>query len=918
MQKIEMFNFHNSVNNIKQNSSNHNSNHNSNNKINNNKNNSNNYISHKMHLQSAKTQSHRFAQSYGWMQVFLLLTLFVIGNQSAWQENIRPKLYVELGPEDILKFLGNESVVDHFKLVTKDGNSLLIGARNTVFNLSIHDLAEQQRLVWTSPEDDTKMCLVKGKDEEACQNYIRIMVVPSPGRLFVCGTNSFRPMCNTYVINDSNYTLEATKNGQAVCPYDPRHNSTSVLADNELYSGTVADFSGSDPIIYREPLQTEQYDSLSLNAPNFVSSFTQGDFVYFFFRETAVEFINCGKAIYSRVARVCKWDKGGPHRFRNRWTSFLKSRLNCSIPGDYPFYFNEIQSASNLVEGQYGSMSSKLIYGVFNTPTNSIPGSAVCAFALQDIADTFEGQFKEQSGINSNWLPVNNAKVPEPRPGSCHNDSRTLPDPTLNFIKTHSLMDENVPAFFGQPILVRTSTIYRFTQIAVDAQIKTPGGKTYDVIFVGTDHGKIIKSVNAESADSAEKVTSVVIEEIDVLPKSEPIRNLEIVRTMQYDQPKDGSYDDGKLIIVTDSQVIAIQLHRCHNDKITSCSECVALQDPYCAWDKIAGKCRSHGAPRWLEENYFYQNVATGQHAACPSGKINSKDANVGEQKGFRNDMDLLDSRRQSKDQETIDNIDKNFEDIINAQYTVETLVMAVLAGSIFSLLVGFFTGYFCGRRCHKDEDDNLPYPDTEYEYFEQRQNVNSFPSSCRIQQEPKLLPQVEEVTYAEPVLLPQPPPQNKMHSPKNTLRKPPMHQMHPGPNSETLFQFQPDGYNTQQTYRGRDNFGTLRSHQVMGENYRRGDGFSTTRSVKKAVNNTNTRNRSLGRARRQPPRHGIVTQHRSNSPQQQQQQQQQQQPHSSSGSSPVMSNSSSSPAPPSSSPSPQESPKNCSYIYRD
>ncbi|CAD7000623.1 unnamed protein product [Ceratitis capitata] len=221
-------------------------------------------------------------------------------------------------------------------------------------------------------------------------------------------------------------------------------------------------------------------------------------------------------------------------------------------------------------------------------------------------------------------------------------------------------------------------------------------------------------------------------------------------------------------------------------------------------------------------------------------GKINSKDANVGEQKGYRDDMDLLDSRRQGKDQEIINIMgDKNFEgpqisaDIINAQYTVETLVMAVLAGSIFSLLVGFFTGYFCGRRCHKDEDDNLPYPDTEYEYFEQRQNVNRIPfSPPSIQAEPKLLPQVEEVTYAEPVLLPQPPPQNKMqHSPKSTLRKP-MH--HHGPNSETLFQFQPDGYNTQQTYRGRDNFGTLRSHQVMGDNYRRGDGFSTTRSVKK------------------------------------------------------------------------------------
>lgn len=79
---------------------------------------------------------------------------------------------------------------------------------------------------------------------------------------------------------------------------------------------------------------------------------------------------------------------------------------------------------------------------------------------------------------------------------------------------------------------------------------------------------------------------------------------------------------------------------------------------------------------------------------------------------------------------------------------------------------------------------------------------------------------------------------------------------------------------------------------------------------------------------RRQPPRHDIgkyiarcflffwdlikiffysVSQNRSDSPQ-----------HSSSGSSPVLSHSSSSPAPPSSSPSPQESPKNCSYIYRD
>lgn len=33
------------------------------------------------------------------------------------------------GPDEVLKFQGNDTVIDHFKLVLRDGNSLLIGAR---------------------------------------------------------------------------------------------------------------------------------------------------------------------------------------------------------------------------------------------------------------------------------------------------------------------------------------------------------------------------------------------------------------------------------------------------------------------------------------------------------------------------------------------------------------------------------------------------------------------------------------------------------------------------------------------------------------------------------------------------------------------------------------------------------------------
>lgn len=35
---------------------------------------------------------------------------------------------------------------------------------------------------------------------------------------------------------------------------------------------------------------------------------------------------------------------------------------------------------------------SSLIYAVFTTPQNAIPGSAVCAYQIDDIIDAFEGK----------------------------------------------------------------------------------------------------------------------------------------------------------------------------------------------------------------------------------------------------------------------------------------------------------------------------------------------------------------------------------------------------------------------------------------------------------------------------------------------------------------------------------------------
>lgn len=69
------------------------------------------------------------------------------------------------------------------------------------------------------------------------------------------------------------------------------------------------------------------------------------------------------------MARVCKRDMGGSPRALDRhWTSFLKLRLNCSVPGDSAFYFDVLQAFTGPVN-LYGRSA---LFGVFTTQTNRL------------------------------------------------------------------------------------------------------------------------------------------------------------------------------------------------------------------------------------------------------------------------------------------------------------------------------------------------------------------------------------------------------------------------------------------------------------------------------------------------------------------------------------------------------------------
>ena len=134
--------------------------------------------------------------------------------------------------DDVRTFLGNQTHTDHFKLLNQDGNSLLIGARNVVYNISLEDLTEnvEQRIEWNSRNRDTELCLVKGKSEDDCNNYIRVLAKQSNDSLLVCGTNSYNPRCRTYVKNEHGvHEVAREHSGRGYCPYDPRHNSTFMF-----------------------------------------------------------------------------------------------------------------------------------------------------------------------------------------------------------------------------------------------------------------------------------------------------------------------------------------------------------------------------------------------------------------------------------------------------------------------------------------------------------------------------------------------------------------------------------------------------------------------------------------------------------------------------------------------------------------
>uniref|UniRef100_A0A3B5MUE1 Sema domain-containing protein n=1 Tax=Xiphophorus couchianus TaxID=32473 RepID=A0A3B5MUE1_9TELE len=196
-----------------------------------------------------------------------------------------------------------------------------------------------------------------------------------------------------------------TEDGRSRCPFNPEYKSTAIMA-GELYAGTVSNFQGNEPIIYKSlsqgtALKTE--NSLNWLQPAFVgSAYIQeslpkgnlvgdDDKIYFFFSEAGKEFDFFDNTVVSRIARVCK---GGERVLQKKWTTFLKAQLLCSLPDD-GFPFNIIQDMVVFTPSP-GDWKNTMFYGVFTSQYKGASGSsAVCSFTMDQVEKAFNGRYRE-------------------------------------------------------------------------------------------------------------------------------------------------------------------------------------------------------------------------------------------------------------------------------------------------------------------------------------------------------------------------------------------------------------------------------------------------------------------------------------------------------------------------------------------
>ncbi|KAI5626017.1 semaphorin-3C, partial [Silurus asotus] len=477
--------------------------------------------------------------------------------------------------------------------VDEDQDRMYVGCKDHLLSMDINNISHGTlKIHWPASNSKIEECQMAGKDPtHGCGNFLRVIQPYNRTHLFICGSGAYSPVC-AYVNRGRRpeekvfHVSSKSESGKGRCSFNPRVNTVSVMLNQELFSGVYIDFMGTDAAIFRSltnrnAVRTDQHNSKWLSEPVFIGAHLIPDGsdpndskLYFFFRERLTDNNGNTRSIHSMVARVCPNDVGGQRSLVNKWTTFLKARMVCSVveADGTETHFDELESVF-LLETEHPK--GLLIYGLFTSTSSVFKGSAVCVYNMADVLTVFNGPFAHRDGPNFQWTAYQ-GRMPYPRPGTCPGgaftphvgSSKEFSDDVVTFMRNHPLMFHSVYPPLRRPLLLRTHTDYRYTAIAVD-QVHAADG-LYHVLFLGTDRGTVQKVVVLPTNRSLDE--DLILEEFELFKKPAAITNLRISSKKQ------------QLYVSSEYGVSQVSLHRCHAYG-SACADCCLARDPYCAWD---------------------------------------------------------------------------------------------------------------------------------------------------------------------------------------------------------------------------------------------------------------------------------------------------------------------------------------------
>ncbi|OCT89190.1 semaphorin-3D [Xenopus laevis] len=482
-------------------------------------------------------------------------------------------------------------------LLDEERGKLLLGAKDHIYLLDLVDLNTNLRKIhWPAAKEKIEFCKRAGKDNNLeCANFIKVLHHYNKTHAYTCGTGAFHPLCGYVELGTPKEEVvfqldtQSLESGRLKCPFDPQPPFASIMTDEYFFAGTASDFLGKETTFTRSMgtppdhhfIKTDTDDHYWLNGAKFFGAFAipdtynpDDDKIYFFFREASPEGSFSEKSVFSRVGRVCKNDIGGQRSLINKWTTFLKARLVCSIPGPDggDTYFDELQDIFLLPTKDE---RNPVVYGIFTTTSSIFKASAVCVYSMADIRGVFNGPYAHKESPDHKWVQYD-GRIPYPRPGTCPSktydptirSTKDFPDDVISFVKNHPLMYKAVYPLHGKPVFTRLNVDYKLTQIAVDHVVAEDG--QYDVMFLGTDVGTVLKVISVTK--DIWNMEEVLLEEMQIFKQPAAITNIELSLKQQ------------QLYITSKDGLVQLSLHRCDTYG-KACTDCCLARDPYCAWD---------------------------------------------------------------------------------------------------------------------------------------------------------------------------------------------------------------------------------------------------------------------------------------------------------------------------------------------